>query len=777
MDACLLDADYVIEDNRPVVRLWCVDTAGKPLTLQDRSFLPSFYVEPKDGRSAALAKRLAAVEVEGYVPEAVEEVTRTLLGKEKLLLKVTVRIPMDVPKFRDAVKDWDEVREAYEYDLPLARRYLIERGLVPLGWFAVRDHSPGRALARDAYPPLRVLAFDIEVIAGEVVAIGLAGTAGTRTVIATRKAAGTEAVANERALLERFLAHVRDLDPDLLVGYNSDQFDLVTLAGRAAVHGLSLGLGRDSAPLTFERRARSTAGRLVGRIHLDLFPFVERILASSLPSDVLTLDQVARELIGRGKEPVAWEEIERAWTRGDPKPLTSHCLRDAELTLELAERLLPQLFELCRLTGQTPFDASRMFYSQLVEWLYIRRVHEAGGIAPNRPKYDEIQRRRKVSYLGGYVHQPREGIHERIAVFDFASLYPSITITHNISPETLDCACCPENTVPDLAHHFCTKTPGFIPSVLRDLVVKRIEAKEALRKAPSKVLESRQQALKILANASYGYYAYPGSRWYSKVCAESITSLGRMYITGVISLADRAGYEVIYGDTDSLFLKMPERDAAGFLERVNDHLPGMMELDFKGFYPSGIFVLTKGGVAAKKRYALVDKKGEITVRGFERVRRDWSGLARETQQQILEAVLKDRKLDKAVRIVRQKVKAVRAGTVSRASLVIHTQLTKPLEEYEQVGPHVAVAKKLLARGRPARPGDVISYVVLRGEGSISERAEPADQQGDYDPDYYVHHQVVPVALRVLGGLGVTEEDLVGDTPGKKGQRSLKKYIR
>lgn len=783
----LLDVDYVVRGNTPVVRIWGKTAKGVNIMAEDRTFRPYFYVDPK-GKPESVAAKLKGLTVEGNVPETIEVVTRQLLGKEKQVIKVTVTIPADVPKFREHIKDWEESREEYEYDIPFARRYIIDKRLTPLGWCVIEGEDAGtvKPLDREDYPALSILAFDLELVEEEnsdtIIMLSLADNRGFKKVLSygKKRARGIEMVADERALIERFAELVRERDPDVLVGYNTDRFDFVKLDQKAKQYNIPLKLGRTEKSLAFSRRGRITAARLDGRVHVDLFTFVDHILSTSLATEVLSLDRVSKELIGKGKEQLEWSEIEQAWRKRHLTKIARYCLKDSQLALELAEYLLPQMYELCRVTGQQLFDTSRMFYSQLVEWLYMRKAGEAGEVAPNRPKYDEIERRRKVSYLGGYVHTPREGIHDHIAVFDFASLYPSITITHNISPETLECTCCAKgaNQVPELKHHYCTKNRGFISTVVEDLVTKRIEVKEQLRGATGqkkRFLDNRQYALKILANASYGYYAYPGSRWYSKVCAESITSLGRMYIKNVISLAEKRGHWVIYGDTDSLFLKAEKPAIAPFLKEVNDLLPGVMELEFKGFYPSGLFVLGKGGVAAKKRYALLDEQGRLVVRGFERVRRDWSAIAKETQEKVLLAVLKDKSPKKALRIVKTMISNLEQGKVPLEELVIYTQLTKPISQYEQIAPHVAVAKKIIERGGQVRAGATMSYVVTKGSGSISDRAEPAEDAEGYDPDYYVNNQVLPAAMRILAGLGYKEEDILAED--KEEQSSLKKYMK
>jgi DNA polymerase, archaea type len=216
------------------------------------------------------------------------------------------------------------------------------------------------------------------------------------------------------------------------------------------------------------------------------------------------------------------------------------------------------------------------------------------------------------------------------------------------------------------------------------------------------------------------------------------------------------------------------KEAEKFLDAVNKSLPGVMELEFQGLYKSGLFTPAKTGLTAKKRYALIDSEDNITIRGFERVRRDWSQIARDTQERVLQAVLRDNSPELALQAVRKTIRDIEKGTMGMKKLVIYTQLTKAIKDYEQIGPHVVAAKKSLKLGRPVAAGSLIAYIITRGSGSISERAEPFEDAENYDPDYYINNQVMPAAMRVLSGLGFTEEDITG---GAEGQYSLEKFVK
>lgn len=794
---------------KPDVLIWGKDREGRTVLAADRTFRPYFYVEPREAMKEAeirvLAEKLSELQLEGSKPEKVEEREKKVFGAQKKLLKMTVPRPSDVDRFSGAIKEWKDVKAKHETSITFYRRYMVDRGIVPLGWMEAEGDEGGNEKygtldisymrpAEDGEPKLSIMAFDIELVEEgdeeKVIMLSVKDNRGFRKVLSYKKAGVDflEVVDGEKELIQRFCEIVSGRDPDIMVTYNGDRFDFRHLSGRAAKHGIALSLGRTGSAVEFRKRGRIYAAWVEGRVHVDLYDFVDNVMSGSLSSESLSLDSVARELLGRGKMKMEWEEMQKAWEEGSGlEQLVKYCMRDSELTLSLARAILPQAFELCRITGQTLFDVSRMTYSQLVEWLLIRRAKEAGEIIPNRPKYEEIEiRRRAAPYTGGYVYPPKEGIHEKIALLDFQSLYPSITMTHNVSPETLFCQCTGGDKsggvheVPGSDYYFCRDHEGFVTKTVRELVEKRRKVKEEMQGKDKssdeyRLLDSRQSALKILANAIYGYYGYAGSRWYSRVCAQSITAWGRYYIQKVIGKVEGLGYEVIYGDTDSLFVKVKSgKEALALLETVNRTLPGEMELELHGVYTAGLFVPAKTGQTAKKRYALVDSEGELTIRGFELVRRDWSAIARDTQEKVLMAILRDSAPDDAFRIAKRTVSALSGGKVPMEKLIIRTQLTKPIKAYEQVGPHVVAAKKSLAKGRPVAEGSLISYVITRGTGSISERAEPAEDAQNYDPYYYINNQVLPAVMRVLAGLGYTEKDLLaeGDV-----QYSLDRFVR
>ena len=207
-----------------------------------------------------------------------------------------------------------------------------------------------------------------------------------------------------------------------------------------------------------------------------------------------------------------------------------------------------------------------------------------------------------------------------------------------------------------------------------------------------------------------------------------------------------------------------------FLEDINSELPESMELEYEGFYRRGFFV-------TKKRYAVIED-GNIIAKGLELVRRDWAPIAKNTQQAILMAILKDGDVDKAVKIIEKVLKKVKTGKIEMKDLIIHTQITKKLSDYKQIGPHVIAAQKLEKKGFKIDKGTIIQYVVVKGKGAISQRAVPYEdsENHNYDVNYYINHQIIPAVSRIMKSLGYTKQQIAELGDNEK-QKSLDAFFK
>ena len=212
-----------------------------------------------------------------------------------------------------------------------------------------------------------------------------------------------------------------------------------------------------------------------------------------------------------------------------------------------------------------------------------------------------------------------------------------------------------------------------------------------------------------------------------------------------------------------------KQQAKKFLKYLNSTLPESMELEYEGFYRRGFFV-------SKNRYAVIED-GEIIAKGLELVRRDWAPIVKNTQEAVLMAILKEGDSDKAIKEVKKAFKRIRSGKVDNKELVIHTQITKPLHQYKQVGPHVVAAQKIEEHGVKVSRGTIVRYIIVKGKGSISQRAVPYEySEGfDYDKDYYIKNQLIPAVERIMYSFGYTRKDLEDMAVGEV-QQSLDAFF-
>ncbi|MCY4566222.1 MAG: DNA polymerase II, partial [Gammaproteobacteria bacterium] len=619
-----------------------------------------------------------------------------------------------------------------------------------------------------------VLSFDIETDerAERLLAIALYGCGVDEVYIvdsAGRKMPGRAvACANERAALEAFSARVRELDADVLTGWNVIDFDLPVLARIAARHRLPPALGRGPGRMNI-RPARGYFGSgqatIPGRLVLD---GVDLLRGAFVRMDEYSLDAVARNVLGEGKALTGDAhdrvgEILRNYAH-DLEAFARYARTDARLALEIVERL--DLVNLAvarsRLTGMTPDRVAASIAS--FDFLYLAELHKRRIVAPSVRSSDS---RVHAAQAGGHVLEPVTGLHEGVWVFDFKSLYPSVIRTYNIDPlayidkqETAAPVTAVDDPI-ELAGgaRFC-RTPGILPGMLDELFPRREQAKRDGDRVAS-------QAIKILMNSFYGVLGTPACRFYNPAIANAITGQGRRLLLWSKRWFEDKGFQVLYGDTDSLFVASGGA-AEGAIEKgtllaaaltadLADHIQresrveSRLELELEKFYAKLFLPVTRAGTGgARKRYAgRILGKDDVEFTGMEVVRRDWTELAKQVQRELYGRLFRDEPIEDWLRDL---VARLRAGSLDDW-LVYRKGLRKRVEEYTaQTPPHVAAARK-----SKTAPGRVVTYLItLAGPEPLDNlTAEP-------DREHYVAKQVKPVAEPVLATLGLNFERVIGD---------------
>ncbi|MGC8940698.1 MAG: DNA polymerase domain-containing protein [Candidatus Nanoarchaeia archaeon] len=674
--------------------------------------------------------------------------------------------------------------KAYNFDISLRRRYFVEG---PVKYFAINKVSgtpwlqhtfktdisviSDELVSLESYAKPKILAFDIETASSGIVpnpkkdpiiSISLYSDT-TKLVLMWKpfpKAPSFVQFCNSEAeLLKKFFDFVNEANPDLLVGYGTDNFDLAYLRTRAKKYGMSFDFGW--APSKKERD-------FVGLQYADISRFIRSIL--DLDVNRYGLDLVAKVLLGSDKGKLANlnpAKINEIWSVGLAEELcllAEYNLRDSQLVYEITESLLPTCMELSRLTKLSLKEVLYSSYSSLVEWYIIANTNIP---IPPKPTQKEIFERSKKTFEGGFVVEPKTGLHENLFYFDFRSLYPSIIATHNISPETINCSCCePQKAYSAGEVWFCAKKSGFLPELVKDLIVRRKRINEILAKTPKSsqeypVLFARQHALKYIAAAIFGYLGFAGSRFYCYDCARAITYLGRKVIDLTIGEATKYGYSVLYGDTDGFFAQ-GQKDPIKFLQIINSVLPKPMELELKAKYLAGLFFGRKAGQGgAKKRYVLLKEDGELILRGVEAVRSDWSKLAKETQIAILRAILIDKDVNSALKYLRKVIQNLKERKVNLDDLALTAHLSKKLSAYAARTPYVAAAELARAKGIPLRANSVIKYIVTESKSKIKVKLLEDASLSDYDVDYYINHQVIKAVYKIFEIFGISTAEFSG----------------
>ncbi len=794
----IFDSEASSHKNQSGIKLLLKDFNASKTKKAFIPFEPYFYFLPTNNdldKSIELSKSISA-NVKGKIFKIKDalKIEKKIGFKQISVLKIICFGPSDVPILREEFKKFGVV---YEFDIPFARRFSIDNHLFHLinyDWtidskIVTNYKSDSNESESQIASKLNSMAFDIETHNPSglpvpqtdpciMISYSTSKDAENARVITYNKENFGKPfvilVEDEKSMIEKFSAVLKSHKIDILCGYNSDEFDIPYLDERAkkTKANINLGRGKKSRILIKQLGLRRRA-KISGRVHLDLFPpisLMDFIGAIKFPR--LTLGVVYNTLTGQDKTDIKKDTIWKAWDDGGESlsHLYDYSQDDAIACRNVLDFVLPLQISLAKVTGMSLFDVSRSTTGQMVESILMQRAFDRNELLPNKPDFATTESRREDAIQGAYVKVPQPGIYEKIVVFDFRSLYPSIITSFNIDPFTLNCTCCSqeESYVAPTGARFCKKNKGIVPETLNYVLDERMKIKSQLKTVEKKsdlyiTLDSRQWALKILANSTYGYLVYARSRYYSRDCGSAITAFARHYIQQTMKEAENAGFTVLYGDTDSLFVQLGNKtieDAKEFQKAINKTLPGRMELEFEDYFPRGIFVSKKGEEqGARKKYALISQSGFIKIRGFELVRRDWSTIARETQRNVLDILLREGDLKKAVALVKKTIDDLYTFKVPIANCAIRTQLKKDVSKYEVKSPEVGAVLNARKQGINVTNYSLVEYVITKKGKTISEKAQILDLATDYDPEYYVNKQILPAVLKILGELGVNEQDI------------------
>lgn len=645
-------------------------------------------------------------------------------------------------------------------------------------------------------PKFRRLALDIEVFspvstrvpdpteaAYQVICVSLLGSDGKKRVLLLKRDGvekGDEKLpsdvsveyfdSEEKLLLTIFEALS---EYPFVLTFNGDDFDFRYLSKRAE----NLGLSRDTNPIEVGRRACL----LKDGVHIDLYKFFFnrsiQIYAFGRRYTDMTLGDIGKALLGITKIELAKPFPELTYTE-----LARYCWRDAEITFKLTtfddDLVMKLILALTRISSMPMEDVSRQGVSRWIRNFLHHEHRRQNTLIPNAEDILAIKGAtvtkaviKGKKYKGAIVVEPVPGVHFNVKVMDFASLYPSIIKVHNLGYQSIRCSHkeCMDNKVPETPHWICTKRKALeslLIGALRDLRVKWYKPRSKDKSLPRELrswYNVIQSALKVILNASYGVFGAGTFDLYCPPVAEATAAIGRHAITETIKKSQGLGIEIIYGDTDSIFLKGVSQDQIDALVKWSEKELGM-RLEVDKIYRYAVFS------SRKKNYLGVFLDGNVEVKGLTGKKRHiplFIKKAFDQMQQRLGQVKSPVEFEETKREIKKIVRDRHSRLKRREwgdrpdELAFHVVLGKPTSHYTKTTPqHVKAAMQLENKEHKLKAGDLISFVKVMQEPHVKPLQLASNSE--IDVEKYVSY-LQSTFDQVLDALGLDFNEIIGLT--------------
>ena len=568
-------------------------------------------------------------------------------------------------------------------------------------------------------------------------------------------------VNDEKALLEQFIFWLNDYDPDVVIGWNVVNFDFNLLTKRCEICKVPFAIGRDGSE-PYWRKLPATEQQymdITGRVVLDGIDVMKNATYNFAS---FSLENVASELLGKGKKV---EDVDNRLQEivdnfhHNKQALAAYNLEDCKLVWQIFEHAELLSFAQLRslLTGLT-LDRVGGSVAAFTN-LYLPKLHRAGYVAPNLG-----DGRQDLVSPGGHVMDSIPGIYRNVLVLDFKSLYPSIIRTFNIDPMGMvEGLANPEQAITGFDGAFFSREKHFLPEIITQLWRERDKAKADKNAALS-------QAIKIIMNSFYGVLGSTGCRFFDPRLSGSITKRSHEVLKTTKQWIEQdKGFQVIYGDTDSIFVYVGDENSAEQCAKLGAELSdyinlrwneniqrdfdchSFLEIEFETHFKQFFMPTIRGlDVGTKKRYAgLIDKNGQnkLVFKGLESVRTDWTSLAKDFQHQLYWLVFHNRPVDE---FVLNTVADTLAGKHDE-KLVYRKRIRRRLKDYvKSIPPHVKAARH--ADELNAKQGRKLQYqskgwieyvMTTNGPQTLKHQDAPLDYQ------FYIDRQLKAVADAIL----------------------------
>ncbi|KAG6887799.1 hypothetical protein C0995_012659 [Termitomyces sp. Mi166 len=634
-------------------------------------------------------------------------------------------------------------------------------------------------------------------------------------------------IKNERMLLSSLLMILHKADPDVIVGHEFLGVSLDVILHRMrdlkVDHWSRIGRFRRSRWPNIGKQG-SNLKFLSGRMLCDLASDGAK---SMISSTTWSMTEMCKTHLRSDRQDIDPDDTTSYLDGSLNTPdrlliFVRHCELDAHYQMAIASKvqILPLTRQLTNLAGNAWNKTLNGGRAERNEYILLHEFHRLKYICPDKtwgkkataalkresqdddPDATKTTNGKRDKYKGGLVFEPKRGLWDRfILVMDFNSLYPSIIQEYNIDFTTV------ESVGDDEARYFLSalgngdeRIPeppssdvpqGVLPRLIATLVNRRRQVKSLMKDktaSPAQLLQwdIKQQALKLTANSMYGCLGFEYSRFYARPLAALTTFKGREILTHTRELAESMELDVVYGDTDSVFvnsnvteLSEALRISAEFKKAVNERYK-LLEIDLDGVFQRLLLL-------QKKKYAAIKvedgSRTSTEVKGLDMKRREYSALSKNVSQYVLDQILSGEITENVVENIHEYLRTVsdnvREGKIKIDDFIIFKRLGKAPEDYPDAKsqPHVQVALRMKAKGGSPRAGDVIPYVFcLEESGEMAktgqaERAKHPDEarragsELRIDFEYYLAHQVLPPIERLCDPIEGTDRARLAECLG------------
>jgi DNA polymerase elongation subunit (family B) len=607
----------------------------------------------------------------------------------------------------------------FNVDVPAAQLYLYEKNLFPLAFVRAQIDRDGvrwellddADSCQYATPPLRGARITLHVKkSGRIPTF----KDSLESIVVTASGAVSEInCGSETDKLLDLVRLIREIDPDVILTENGDAFVFPYLIQRAFQNQISgqLILDREGTPLQQPRKP--------GRSYFS---------------------------------------YGRIYYRPTPSHLLGRLHLDASNDFIFEDCGLQGLFEIAR-TCRTPLQrASRETIGTNMTSLQMYQAFRRDILIPwkkNEPENFKSAWELFKADRGGFILEPKIGLFDNVGEIDFASLYPTLMMKYNLTPECISCQCCAHTKtsteVPELNYNLCDKKIGIVPHTLRVLLHKRAQYKTLMNKTSDmklrNIYDQRQSALKLSLVTSFGYLGYKNAR-FGKIDAHiGVCAFARKVLCETVEIAQEYGFSVVHGIVDSVWLTRSDGDKSDYLdlcEIIEERLG--LPVSFEGLYRWIVFLPSRvhSQLPVLNRYYGVFENGTTKVRGIEYRRRDAPTIIKNYQRDVITHLASARSraeffmlLPSALRLVRSYINRLEHGQVSVRDLLITKQLSKNPSEYRHNVMQAIAAKQLVNEGAQVTAGQTVSYILQHGKTENSVLAsELIDDSAPYDVERY-----------------------------------------